>query len=274
MPHGSDDTFSSSSSKHHHNKSGTVKIDLETMREWWEKATIWTRVSLQNKVRLDTLRPLSQFLGISPAGCLAPEAFGTPVKRLDKSTLEKLKSRISLNLAFFLTNYVLVVLLVATVVALMHPGMILFVGLLYGLWTLHTAWGFQELIVFGVEIHVYLTFALRARILTALTALVVFWKCCWPFVHAIVISILLIASHALLRDPKHIELSVYHNDDDDEGVYDPGQHPGPQLGDYDPSKDDEGGHSSAGESVVMVERPSSKSPTPPTTTSKRRGDVV
>lgn len=267
MALGSDDAFPLKGGKKPHSSSGTVKIDSQTLLDWWERAVTWTRVNIQNKVRLDTLRPFPQFLGISAAGCMAPEAFGAPVQRLDKSTLEKIKSRFSLNFAFFLTNYVLVTVLVATVVALMHPGMIFFVGLLYGLWTGHELWGYQELVVFGVNLHVYLTFALRARLLSGMTVVVVVWKCWWPFVHAVVISALLISAHALLRDPKHIELSVRSEGDDDEEDYSPGQYSGPL--DYD-SRDEEGGHSSASESGIFVEKPDS-SPTGP---SKRRGDVI
>lgn len=220
---------------------------MDSIQALAETTLAWFRTTFENKVRLDTLRSLPQFLGISAAnGCFAPEAYGAPVKHLDKSTMEKIKSRVSLNLAYFLTNYVLVVFLVATVVALMHPGMILFVGVLYGLWTAHTAWGYKELLLFGVELHRYLTFPMRFKILTALTLVVVVWKCWWPMIHAIIISTFLIASHALLRDPKQLDGSIEDNGEE--------EYTGPLVVE---GKDEEGGLSSSESSAVFVERPTS-----------------
>eukprot|EP00529_Nitzschia_sp_RCC80_P042460 CAMPEP_0113474018 /NCGR_PEP_ID=MMETSP0014_2-20120614/18356_1 /TAXON_ID=2857 /ORGANISM="Nitzschia sp." /LENGTH=43 /DNA_ID=CAMNT_0000366829 /DNA_START=33 /DNA_END=160 /DNA_ORIENTATION=- /assembly_acc=CAM_ASM_000159 len=43
---------------------------------------------------MDTVRPLPTFLGISgPSFCFAPDAFTPPVKKIDKSSPEKFKSR-------------------------------------------------------------------------------------------------------------------------------------------------------------------------------------
>eukprot|EP00523_Entomoneis_sp_CCMP467_P003290 CAMPEP_0168749090 /NCGR_PEP_ID=MMETSP0724-20121128/16526_1 /TAXON_ID=265536 /ORGANISM="Amphiprora sp., Strain CCMP467" /LENGTH=251 /DNA_ID=CAMNT_0008796967 /DNA_START=313 /DNA_END=1068 /DNA_ORIENTATION=+ len=249
MSPGSDDVGRRNKKRQQKQKQGTpLRVDLETMQAGWQALIDWVRTTFQNRVRLDTLRPLPQFLGISVAtGCLHGEAFSPPVRlrHLDKSAAEKIKSRFSLNFQYFITNYVLIALLVATVVALMHPGMVLFVGVLYALWTAHTAWGYQELFMFGVELHVYLTYPLRSNVLTALTLLVVIWKCFWPAIHAVVISTLLIAAHALLRDPKHIDLTV-----GDEQLED--DYTGPLATD---DNDEEGGMSSSDSSAVLVERP-------------------
>lgn len=97
-------------------------VDLETIRLHF--SSFFAR--LQSRVSLDTLRPLPMFLGVNPTNglCFSSAAFTTPVRKIDKSTPEKIKSRVQLNLHFFLTNYVLVASMVGIVVALMHPGMV------------------------------------------------------------------------------------------------------------------------------------------------------
>jgi hypothetical protein len=90
------------------------------------------------------------FLGISgPNFCFSPEAFSPPMKKIDKSTPEKVKSRMRLNFAFFISNYALVVAGVALVVALMHPGMIFLVGIVWSCWGFHYYLISNELLLFG-----------------------------------------------------------------------------------------------------------------------------
>jgi len=145
------------------------------------------------------------FLGVNPSMCLAAGAFTPPVRKVDKSSPEKIKSRISLNFQFFLSNYVLVASMVALVVALMHPGMLFFVALVYGLWSFHRFLIRNELDVFGLRIHSLLTIQQRFYLLFTITTIVVVWKCLVPTLIFTVISALLICLHAVLRDPKHIE---------------------------------------------------------------------
>jgi hypothetical protein len=66
------------------------------------------------------------FLGVTSqsGACVAKGAFTSPIRKIDKASFEKVKCRVSLNFAFFLTNYVLVSAMVGLVVALMHPGMV------------------------------------------------------------------------------------------------------------------------------------------------------
>ena len=194
-------------------------FDLEALRLRLSALTArWSR-----RVTVETLRPLPVFLGIHPVGlCLSPGAFTPPVRQLaDKTTPEKVQSRLRLNLAYFLTNYVLLVALVAIVVALMHPGMLLVLGLVWSFWSLHTFLIKHELVVFGVQVHSLLTIQQRFYGLLAMTTLVVLWKCLVPALTVIVLSTVLVLTHAVLRDPKHIEMSATQalgvaDDSDDE----------------------------------------------------------
>ncbi len=174
-----------------------------------------------SRVTVDTIRPLHMFLGIAGHNfCFSPEAFAPPVRKLDKSTLEKFKSRLRLNFSFFLSNYALVAAGVALVIALMHPGMLISLGFLWVLWTFHAFLISNEVIVFGRNIGTMISLNHRSALLTATTILVVVWKCLVPTITAIAISGLLILSHAIMRDPKHIDTSVSvgtRKDSDDEG---------------------------------------------------------
>eukprot|EP00523_Entomoneis_sp_CCMP467_P017631 CAMPEP_0168809510 /NCGR_PEP_ID=MMETSP0726-20121227/3122_1 /TAXON_ID=265536 /ORGANISM="Amphiprora sp., Strain CCMP467" /LENGTH=245 /DNA_ID=CAMNT_0008861495 /DNA_START=260 /DNA_END=998 /DNA_ORIENTATION=+ len=243
MSPGSDDVGRRNKKRQQKQKQGTpLRVDLETMQAGWQALIDWVRTTFQNRVRLDTLRPLPQFLGISVAtGCLHGEAFSPPVRlrHLDKSAAEKIKSRFSLNFQYFITNYVLIALLVATVVALMHPGMVLFVGVLYALWTAHTAWGYQELFMFGVELHVYLTRPDSADAVGGDLEMLLARHSRGGNFHAAD------CGDALLRDPKHIDLTV-----GDEQLED--DYTGPLATD---DNDEEGGMSSSDSSAVLVERP-------------------
>lgn len=178
------------------------------------------------------------FLGVSPSMCLSPEAFTPPVKKLDKSSPEKIKSRMQLNFAFFLTNYVLLASMVALVVSLMHPGMLFFVTIVYGLWSCHSFLIKNELEVFGIQVHSLLTIQQRFYVLFVITTIVVVWKCLAPTIIFVTISAILIVLHAFLRDPKHIETSTSEL----------------LLANNEEGSDEEGGGNSSG-SEVLVERP-------------------
>ena len=186
---------------------------------------------------MDTLRSLPMFLGVNPGAgfCLSAEAFTPPIKKVDKASPEKIKTRVQLNFAFFLTNYVLVAAMTAVVVALMHPGMVFFLAILYGLWTLHGYMIRHELVVFGIQLHALLSVPQRFYVLFVLTAVVVILKCLAPVFIFLAISGVLILSHALLRDPKHTEytsdLLVQQQDDvyDEEGGGDSGFSSGSEV---------------------------------------------
>jgi len=179
---------------------------------------------LRDKVTVESLRPLPLFLGITgPAFCLGPDAFTPPTKRLDKTTMEKVLSRLTLNLAFFMSNYVLIAVGVAVVVALMSPRMLLYVSTVLVLWWLHTysvANGIP-IIIFGKDFGDVLSERRRSIMLKTISIFVVVFYCLLPAIYAISISGIIIFSHALLRDPKNIENSgsfsgrTYSDEDDD-----------------------------------------------------------
>lgn len=164
----------------------------------------------QERITLDTLRPLPIFLGVSgPAFCLSPEAFNPPSRHFDKTAPEKVWARLRLNFAFFLTNYALVFFGTALVIALMHPGMIFYVLVVSGMWWFHTFTLRNDipLVVFGRDLSDVLTPERRSTFLTVLSAIVGVYKCLVPILIVFGISGLIIITHAVLRDPKHIESS-------------------------------------------------------------------
>lgn len=159
---------------------------------------------------LDTLRPLSIFLGITgPTLCFSPEAFNPPSRKIDKTAPEKVLTRIRLNFAFFLTNYALITAGSAIIVSLMHPKMIFELALVWAMWSLHVTMvkNNTPLVVKGIDIGEKLTVQRRSLILSMFTMFVVIRYCLFPFILAIGISFVLVLAHAIMRDPKHIESS-------------------------------------------------------------------
>lgn len=192
----------------------TLRVDIETIR--LHASSLIAR--LQNRVSIDTLRPLPTFMGMNPVGglCMHPAAFTPPTRNIDKTTPEKISSRVRINLAYFLTNYVLVAAMVALVVALLHPGMILFLLVIYALWTAHAFMIRNEVVFFGIPLHSILTIQQRFYLLFVLTTIVVVWKCLKPTLIFALITFVLVTTHALMRDPKQIETSSHGHLLDDE----------------------------------------------------------
>lgn len=127
------------------------------------------------------------------------------MRKVDKHAPEKIKSRMQLNLAFFLTNYVLVAAMVALVVTMMYPSSIIVIGIVYAIWNVHAYLIRNEVDLFGVQVHSLLTIQQRFYINFVITFILVVWKCLVPCLVILTISWLLIGFHAVLRDPKHIE---------------------------------------------------------------------
>ena len=188
---------------------------------------------------------------------MSSEAFTPPIKRLDKSSSQKVKSRVSLNLSFFLTNYVLLASVVGITVALMHPKMLFYLAIVYLLWACHSFLLKNEFELFGIPLHSILSIQQRFYVLFVITSFVVIWHCLKPTIIFLVISAGLILSHAFLRDPKHIESmdTVGDSDDDDDR--------GNLRRDEDEGANS-GASSSGSGSEVLVERPNRSS----------RGDIV
>jgi hypothetical protein len=213
----------------------------------------------QSRVSLDTLRPLPVFLGVNnnnsnsnssiAAGiCLAAGAFTPPIQKMDKSSLEKIATRVRLNSTYFVSNYALVAAMTAIVVALMHPSMLVFLALVYALWAAHRYMIRHPVVVFGVPLHTLVSVQQRWYALVLVTTLVVVGTCLVPALIFSTITGVLILSHAVLRDPKHIDSSsAAAHDDCMEDDYD-AEEGGTARG---------GGHDSgeSSGSEVMVERP-------------------
>jgi PRA1 family protein len=215
-----------------------VLINIETMR--LQMSSMAARI--MSRVSVDTLRPLPTFLGLDKGVgfCLSPQAFTPPVKKVDKSAPEKVKNRVLLNFNFFLSNYVLLAGLTGLVIALMHPGMVFFLAIVYGLWTLHGFLIRHQLVLFGIPVHALLTVQQRFYILFTITSIVVIWKCLAPTLIFLSITTLIILTHALLRDPKDVEAKNGLFDEDADDVEAAG---GESLSD------------GSGSSEVLVERP-------------------
>ena len=157
---------------------------------------------------MDTLRPLPMFLGISgPAFCFSAGAFNPPSKHFDKATSEKVFQRINLNFSFFLTNYALVTFGTALVVTLMHPIMIMYVGIVWLLWSTHFLMVQHNipLVVLDQDLGNYFTVEMRSTALWLISMVVVVCYCLLPFLMVVGVSALIILTHAIMRDPKHIE---------------------------------------------------------------------
>jgi len=162
------------------------------------------------KITMETIRPLPMFLGITgPSFCFSPEAFNPPSKKLDKSTFEKVKNRLTLNFSFFVSNYALIVLGTSVVIALSNTEMIMYVALIWTLWWFHTytVKNHIPISLAGKNLDDYISNRTRSNALTVATFIVVLFYCLVPFLSMICISGLLILSHALMRDPKHVECS-------------------------------------------------------------------
>ncbi|KAL3925073.1 MAG: hypothetical protein SGILL_000646 [Bacillariaceae sp.] len=186
------------------NDQQSLPFDLPTLQAYASGMTSY----VTSRVTMDTVRPLNMFLGISgPTFCMSPEAFNPPIRKVDKSSPEKFKSRLKLNFAFFLSNYAVVTAGVAFVVALMHPGMLFSLALLWGLWGLHSYLVSNEIIVLGRNIGTLVSIPHRQTALIVITAVVIVWKCLLPALSVVILSGLMIFAHALFRDPKHIDTS-------------------------------------------------------------------
>ena len=110
-----------------------------------------------------------------------------------------------MNVAFFLSNYAVVTAGVACVVCLLHPGMLFSLGLLWALWAGHNFLISNEVVVGGKNLGTIVSIQNRSTILAFVTIVVITWKCLVPAISVVVISGIIIMTHAVLRDPKQID---------------------------------------------------------------------
>lgn len=189
--------------------------------------------SFASKLTMDTLRPLPIFLGLTPTGpssfCISADAFSPPSTHADKTAIPKFRTRVSLNLAYFATNYALLAAGTAVVVALMHPFMLLYLGIVWALWSFHLVMVREDvrLVVMERDLRDFLTPRRRSVVLTLFTAWVVVDKCSKPFLLVVAISSFVVLFHAVMRDPKRLDpggrrsgspsVGLGSSDSDDEG---------------------------------------------------------
>jgi hypothetical protein len=177
----------------------------------------------RDRINMETLRPLPLFLGVSgPSFCFAPDAFSAPSKKMDKSTVEKIKQRVNLNIAYFLTNYALIAAVICAMISLMHPKMIIYSAIVCAFWKVHNIMvqASIALIVMDKDIGRFLPVEVRTKILYAITLWVTMFYCLTPFLLATSLTLTLTLSHAVMRDPKQVEsgrvLDTYKGNDSEE----------------------------------------------------------
>lgn len=185
-------------------------LDIESLRL---HLSSWV-AQIRSKISIETLRPIPVFLGIrddAESGNL----------RLSKSAflasvppIQTIPARVHDNCDFFLSNYVLVAVMVALVVSLMHLEMIFLWGMLYGLWLAHAYLIQHSVIVFGIGIHSILTVQQRFYLLFTISTIAIVWACMVPAIIWTGISSVLILSHAILRNPNHRNMDLSQRDDD------------------------------------------------------------
>lgn len=168
-----------------------------------------TVLTSQVKGWKDHIRPLSTFLGLTSGSTFSfsPNAYTPPTTHFDKNFKEKVRLRIRLNFAFFLSNYALILCVVGVVVSLMHPIMIAWVCTIYLLWKIHLVLVESRLplTVMGYDLGLLITSEIRSFILYAMTLVVIIIYCFVPLLCCVGISASIILSHSIMRDIHHIE---------------------------------------------------------------------
>jgi hypothetical protein len=163
-----------------------------------------------SKLSIDTLRPLPIFMGVTgPSTCFAADAFSSPISlncQSNKSSLDRVMSRLNRNLNYFATNYAFAAVCTIFIVALMHPGMLLYVGITWAIWWLHLVIIREDikLVIMEKDLNEVFTPKRRSWILKAWTVWVAVAKCFQPSIKGVAISGALVFVHALMRDPSKL----------------------------------------------------------------------
>lgn len=182
-------------------------IDIEVLRMRLSSIV----ASAKSKVSIDSLRPLPVFLGIRDA----EHGLRLSTSAFTNVTLRSIPSRIQSNVDFFLSNYVLCGVMVATVVSLMHVEMIVTLAGVYGLWMLHSYLIQHSVVIFNIPIHAVLTVQQRFYVLFCISAIAIIWVCMVPAMICMGISAVLILGHAILRNPNNRSLDVSQRADEE-----------------------------------------------------------
>lgn len=171
-------------------------------------------LSFTSRINMNTLRPLPVFLGFTgPSFCIGADAFSPPISFSSDKTInkhEKCTSRISRNLQYFATNYSIMALGTVVVVALMHPGMLFYVGITWGLWWMHLVVVREDikLVVMDKDLNQLLSPNRRSWVLSVWTFYVAVAKCLHPSLKGLAISGALVLFHAIMRNPAKLASDV------------------------------------------------------------------
>ncbi|GMH68077.1 hypothetical protein TrRE_jg10081 [Triparma retinervis] len=162
---------------------------------------------------LTHLRPLPLFLGLTPNTCLSPTAYAIP------SSASSLRSNFNANMAFFLTNYTLILLLNALIISLSHPIMLLMCSLVSSLWYLHRV---TVNVPLPPPLSPHLTPFRRTVVLLAATLYVFLSYCMVPLLAVLGVTAAVCGAHAAGRNAGDIKAKTGKEDGgmDDRGMID------------------------------------------------------
>jgi hypothetical protein len=151
---------------------------------------------LRSRLTLTHLRPLPLFLGLTPNTCLSPTAYALPSSAL------ALRSNVTSNLGFFLTNYILILLLNALIISLSHPLMLLMCTLVSLLWYLHRITVNLRL---PPSLEPHITPFRRTCVLLVVTVYVFLYYCLVPMMATVGVTGFITMAHATGRNAGDIK---------------------------------------------------------------------
>ena len=212
--------------------SSSTPITVESIR--WQFSS-WI-VRIQQNVSIETIRPLTVFLGLRNATptttdykndnnnndddvttfsnpppsmalllqtVIAPNAYTTPNGSTYRSTYDMIQSRMQDNLTYYRSNYVFIVAMTSLVIVLMHPSMIVTGLVVYGLYVLHLYLIRHEVMLVRsshLSIQTLLTVPQRLYFFGSIALLLILVTCIIPTLIIIIISSMIVLTHAILRN--------------------------------------------------------------------------
>lgn len=192
----------------------TTEMTVESLRLQFSAAI----VRIHHHVSIETIRPLTVFLGLQNANhndadastvafgtekmpTIAPNAYSTPNGSTYRRTYEMIQLRVQDNLSYYLSNYAFIVVMTSIVVVLMHPSMLVTGLLVYGLFLGHTYLIRREVILWdNVSIQTILTLQQRFYLFGGFGLLLILVTCVVPTLIIMTISSMIILTHAILRN--------------------------------------------------------------------------
>ena len=221
-------------------------ITIDSIRLQWSTLI----VRMQQHVSIESIRPLTVFLGLTNATVpitrstatstmdeelekaninndppvttvlqttmiVAPDAYTTP-----NGKYEMIQLRVQRNLLYYMSNYVFIVAMTSLVIVLMHPSMIFTGFIVYGLYLLHMYWIRHEVILLrcttatgsNISIQTLLTVPQRMYILSSIAILLILMTCIIPTLLITTISGVIVFTHAILRNSNSTTSNSTNND--------------------------------------------------------------